>query len=296
MSPPDRDRGLPGGDRPSPQPGRGTGARRGRPPHRQPAAGRRLIEPMQRPLTGTAALAVEGLTVHYGGFLALDDVSLTVPSGALTALIGPNGAGKTTCFNAICGFVRPSAGRVSIEGRPVRLGDPHAVWRQGVARTFQRLELFWTLSVRENLELAWRRARRAGRHPASVDDLLELCGLSGLAPRLASTLPFGTCRIVELARALATGSRILLLDEASSGLDRDETAAFADLVRRVYDELGLSILLVEHDMEFVMSLAEQIFVLDFGRLIAQGSPAEVQASELVRRVYLGGEVALKVTG
>jgi branched-chain amino acid transport system ATP-binding protein len=251
---------------------------------------------MERPVAATAALAVEGLTVHYGGFVALDDVSLSVVPRAMTALIGPNGAGKTTCFNAICGFVRPSAGQVRIEGRPVRLGDPHAVWRQGVARTFQRLELFWTLSVRENLELAWRRGRRVGRHPGSVDDLLELCGLSDLAPRLTSTLPFGTCRVVELARALATGSRILLLDEASSGLDRDETAIFAELVRRAQRELDLSVLLVEHDMEFVMSLAEHIFVLDFGRLIAQGSPAEIQASELVRRVYLGGEVALKVTG
>jgi branched-chain amino acid transport system ATP-binding protein len=251
---------------------------------------------MERSPAEVAALAVEGLTVRYGGFLALDDVSLSVAPGAMTALIGPNGAGKTTCFNAICGFVRPSAGRVSIEGRPVRLGDPHAVWKQGVARTFQRLELFWTLSVRENLELAWRRARRAGRQSGSVDDLLELCGLAPLASRLASTLPFGTCRVVELARALSTGSRILLLDEASSGLDRDETVAFADLVRRAHRELALSVLLVEHDMEFVMSLAEHIFVLDFGRLIAAGSPAEIQASELVRRVYLGGEVALEVTG
>ena len=250
---------------------------------------------MERSPAEAAALAVEGLTVHYGGFVALDEVSLSVAPGAMTALIGPNGAGKTTCFNAICGFVRPSAGRVSIEGRPVPLGDPHAVWKQGVARTFQRLELFWTLSVRENLELAWRRARQAGRQSGSVDDLLELCGLSPLASRLASTLPFGTGRVVELARALATGSRILLLDEASSGLDRDETVAFADLVRRAYRELGLSVLLVEHDMEFVMSLAEHIFVLDFGRLIAEGSPAQIQASELVRRVYLGGEVALEVT-
>ncbi|MGH9035533.1 MAG: ABC transporter ATP-binding protein [Acidimicrobiia bacterium] len=242
------------------------------------------------------ALAVDGLTVHYGGFVALDGVSLSVAPGAMAALIGPNGAGKTTCFNAICGFLRPSAGRVSIEGRAVPLGNPHAVWRHGVARTFQRLELFWTLSVRENLELAWRRGRRIGRQTRSVDDLLEICGLSEHAGRRTSTLPFGTCRVVELGRALATGSGILLLDEASSGLDRDETAVFADLVRRAGQELDLTVLLVEHDMEFVMALAEHIFVLDFGKLIAEGTPATIQASELVRRVYLGGEVALEVAG
>jgi branched-chain amino acid transport system ATP-binding protein len=239
------------------------------------------------------ALSVEALTVRYGGFVALDDVSLSVPRGAMTALIGPNGAGKTTCFNAICGFVRPSAGSLSVDGRRLRTGDPHAVWERGVARTFQRLELFWTLSVRDNLDLAWRRARRIGRDPRPVGELLDICGLDDVAGRTTSTLPFGTCRVVELARALATGAHILLLDEASSGLDRSETATFAALVRRARSELGLSVLLVEHDMDFVMSLAEHIFVLDFGRLIAEGSPVEIQASELVRRVYLGGELDLE---
>ena len=239
------------------------------------------------------ALSIEGLTVRYGGFVALNEVSLSVPRGMMTALIGPNGAGKTTCFNAICGFVRPNAGAVRVDGRQVRLGDPHVVWERGVARTFQRLELFWTLSVLDNLELAWRRARRVGRHPRSVEDLLAICGLGEVADRTTSTLPFGTCRVVELARALATGAHILLLDEASSGLDRSETATFAELVRRARSELDLSVLLVEHDMDFVMSLAEHIFVLDFGRLIARGAPAEIQASELVRRVYLGGDLMLE---
>lgn len=239
------------------------------------------------------ALSVEGLTVRYGGFVALEDVSLVVPGRAMTALIGPNGAGKTTCFNAVCGFVRPSAGSVSVDGRALRLGDPHVVWERGIARTFQRLELFWTLPVRDNLELAWRRARRIGRQPRPVNELLAICGLEDVAERTTSTLPFGTCRVVELARALATGAHILLLDEASSGLDRSETATFAELVRRARSEFELSVLLVEHDMDFVMSLAEHIFVLDFGRLIAEGSPAEIQSSELVRRVYLGGELLLE---
>lgn len=238
------------------------------------------------------ALSIEGLTVRYGGFVALDEVSLSVAVGDMTALIGPNGAGKTTCFNAICGFIRPSTGRVTVDGTPIRVGDPHAVWERGVARTFQRLELFWTLSVRDNLELAWRRARKIGRQPLAVDELLAICSLDQVSEQATSTLPFGTCRVVELARALATGAHILLLDEASSGLDRNETATFADLVRRARSELGLSVLLVEHDMEFVMSLADRLFVLDFGRLIAQGSPAEIQASELVRRVYLGGDPML----
>lgn len=246
------------------------------------------------PVPDGAALAASGLTVRYGGFVALDDLSLSVRRGGITALIGPNGAGKTTCFNAICGFVRPAAGTVTVGGRPVRLGDPHAVWRRGIARTFQRLELFWTLSVRENLELARRRARRIGRAPRPVDDLLDLCGLSALADRPAATLPFGTCRVVELGRALATGADVLLLDEASSGLDRDETAVVADLVRRAHRDLALSVFLVEHDMDFVMALSDHILVLDFGRLLAEGSPAEIQASALVRRVYLGGAVPLGV--
>jgi branched-chain amino acid transport system ATP-binding protein len=241
------------------------------------------------------ALSIEDLTVRYGGFTALDGVSLSMDRGTMTALIGPNGAGKTTCFNAICGFIRPNSGEVAVDGRRIRLGDPHVVWQRGVARTFQRLELFWTLSVRDNLELAWRRARRAGRQPRPVDDLLAICGLGGVADRATSVLPFGTCRVVELARALATGGHILLLDEASSGLDRSETAVFAELVRRARTELDLSVLLVEHDMDFVMSLADHIFVLDFGRLIASGSPAEIQASELVRRVYLGGDLMLEDT-
>lgn len=234
------------------------------------------------------AVAVEGLSVHYGGFRALENLTLAIPQGGIGALIGPNGAGKTTCFNAICGFVRPSAGRVLINGVPVALGRPRLVWAHGVARTFQRLELFWTLSVSENLAVAAHRASRlGGRRVRDLDEILRLTDLVGVRDMIVAQLPLGLCRVVELARALATGGDVLLLDESSSGLDRSETQAFEDLVRFVHGRLELSILLVEHDMEFVMSLADRIFVLDFGELIAQGSPAEIRASEIVRRVYLG---------
>src|SRR5581483_1375875 len=183
---------------------------------------------------GKDVLVVEGLTVNYGGFKANDDVSFHLREGAIHALIGPNGAGKTTCFNAICGFVRPAAGTVRIKGRPVPAGDPHAVWASGVARTFQRLELFWVLSVRDNLELAARRARKLrARAAVDVEAILARTGLDSVAEEVVANLPLGTCRVVELGRALATGADILLLDESSSGLDRAETEAFEAIVRGV---------------------------------------------------------------
>lgn len=243
-------------------------------------------------------LVVDGLTVDYGGFRANDDVSFNLREGAIHALIGPNGAGKTTCFNAICGFVRPSGGMVSIKGRSVAPGNPHAVWSTGVARTFQRLELFWTLSVRDNLELAARRARKLRGRTPDVAAILARTGLETFADDVVANLPLGTCRVVELGRALATGADILLLDESSSCLDRAETEAFEAIVRGVAEEFELSVLLIEHDMEFVMALADHIFVLDFGKLIAQGTPAQIRNSPLVQQVYLGGsldEVAAQTT-
>jgi len=233
---------------------------------------------------------VEHLTVAYRGFVANDDVSLAVADGSITALIGPNGAGKTSCFNAICGFVRPRHGRLTVHGQAVPFEDPRAVWAAGVGRTFQRLELFWTLSVRENIEVTARRAQRSlGRDAIDVDAVLERCGITDVATQIVADLPLGTCRLVELARALATGATVLLLDEPSSGLDRQETARFEGIVADVRRATGVSVLIVEHDMELVMALADHVYVLDFGRIIFDGSPAEVRASPIVQQVYLGGD-------
>lgn len=234
----------------------------------------------------TAALEIVGLSVSYGGFRALESFDLTVEEGEIAALIGPNGAGKTTCFNAVCGYVRAS-GSVSVHGEPMRLGDPRRAWAAGLARTFQRLELYLTLTVAEHLELAQREARRIGREPEPVDDLLDLTGLAAERDTMAANLPLGRCRMLELGRALATGGDILLLDESASGLDRDETIAFAELVRAVQRSRRVTVLLIEHDIEFVQSLAGQVSVLDFGRLITTGPRDAVLADPRVRDVYLG---------
>lgn len=237
----------------------------------------------------TPALEVRDLSVQYGGFRALDGFDLTVQPGSIAALIGPNGAGKTTCFNAICGYVRAS-GSVKVHGRPMKLGDPHRAWAAGLARTFQRLELYLTLSVREHLELAQREARRIERVGAPPDELLELLGLKEEADVLAANLPLGRCRVLELGRALATGGDVLMLDESVSGLDRDESIAFGEVVRQAQVARGVTVVLIEHDLEFVASLATEITVLDFGRLIASGPRDAVLADPRVRDVYLGAAV------
>lgn len=247
---------------------------------------------VQRLMNGVPpALQVSELTVAYGGFLAISDVALRVTKGSMVALIGPNGAGKTTCFNAIGGFIRPKRGSAFVDGVAVKLGDPLSLWAAGVGRTFQRLELFWTLSVREHLELAYHRAHRRGAQPPAVDDVIDLVGLGRVEAVGVAALPLGTCRLVELARALSTGARLLMLDEPSSGLDREETAGFEATVRRVNEERGTSILLVEHDMELVTSLADHVYVLDFGQVIAEGTPQEIQQSAIVQSVYLGADPA-----
>lgn len=232
------------------------------------------------------ALEVTDLSVSYGGFQALDSFYLTVEKGITAALIGPNGAGKTSCFNAICGYVRAS-GSVQVHGEPMKLGDPRRAWAAGLARTFQRLELYLTLTVAEHLELAQREARRIGRPAEPLDELLELLGLADERDTMAANLPLGRCRVLELGRALATGGDILMLDESASGLDREETLAFGEVVRTVQRSRGVTVLLIEHDIEFVQSLASQVSVLDFGKLIATGRCDDVLADPRVRDVYLG---------
>ncbi len=235
-------------------------------------------------------LAAQELTVRFGGHVAVSEVDLQVRPGCVTGLIGPNGAGKTTTFNALCGLQHVTRGRVLLDGHDISSLAPHKRARLGLGRTFQRLETFSLLTVRENvLAGAEFRQRKAGGSPEAVaDELLEQLGLGDVADERVDGLPTGRARLVEVARALANGPRVLLLDEPSSGLNEAETAEFATVLQQLTDG-GLAVLLVEHDMSLVMSACEDIHVLDFGRIIATGDPATIQADEKVRAAYLGGD-------
>jgi branched-chain amino acid transport system ATP-binding protein len=235
-------------------------------------------------------LEVAQAEVRFGGVHALRGVNLTVEAGTVTGLIGPNGAGKTTCFNAICGLQTINSGQISFDGTDMTGLKPHKRARLGIARTFQRLEIFGSLSVRENV-LAAAEIRRRWSHDrsnagADADALLALVGLTPLASRSADTLPTGQARLLELARSLATRPRLLLLDEPSSGLSDTESEELGDLLCRLA-EGGMGVLLVEHDMELVMRICTNIHVLDFGAVLMVGSPAEVRADDRVRAAYLG---------
>jgi len=251
-----------------------------------------------------ALLDARDVTVRFGGLVALDGVSLGVPEGAIVGLIGPNGAGKTTMFGMLSGLVRPRTGTVHLAGHDVTGASPQRRARLGLARTFQRLELFEELTVREHLVVAYRVGRR---HPAvrlaldlvglgsrplpgeddTIDGILELLGLTRIAPVPAATVPLGTGRLVEIARALATRPRVLLLDEPSSGLDANETAALAGVLATLRRERGISLVLVEHNVEMVLGLADIVTVLDFGRPIAHGTPGQVRTDPAVQAAYLG---------
>jgi branched-chain amino acid transport system ATP-binding protein len=238
------------------------------------------------------ALRVEGLTVQFGGFRAVDAVDLDVPAGEIRGLIGPNGAGKSTCFNAMCGTVRPAAGEVYVHGKRIRANSPQAAWKAGIGRTFQRVELFWTLTVRDHIDMARRHAVRRGLTPPTTEDLATRLGLAGLEDQIVANLPLGTCRLVELARAIATGANVVFLDEPCSGLDRPETKRLEEAMRSIQQQLGLTFLIVEHDMEFILSIAPRIYVLAFGRVIAEGTPLEIRASVDVREAYLGSTASV----
>jgi branched-chain amino acid transport system ATP-binding protein len=231
------------------------------------------------------ALEVRGVTVRFGGRHALEDVSIQAEPGTITGLIGPNGAGKTTLFNVICGLLPPERGTVVLGGTDVTRLAPFKRARLGLARTFQRLEPFGLLTVRENVRLAADIARRPD--PDGVaDNLLDRLGVSSLVDVRADRLPTGQARRVELARALATSPKVLLLDEPASGQDEEETAAFATILREVATT-GVAVVLVEHDVPLVMAVCAQIHVLDLGRLLASGTPAEVQSDAAVLTAYLG---------
>ena len=234
-----------------------------------------------------ASLEVRSVTVRFGGNVALDDVDLAAEPGLVTGLIGPNGAGKTTLFNVITGLLPPSGGQVMIEGTNVSRLRPSSRARLGMARTFQRLELFTLLSVRENIRVAADIRRTGGAHPADfVDGIIERVGLADVADARVDSLSTGRARLVELGRALATKPKILLLDEPASGQDEAETVSFGRLLRELARE-DIAVVLVEHDMHLVMQVCDVIHVLDFGQIIAAGTAQEIQNDEAVLAAYLG---------
>ena len=248
-------------------------------------------------------LEVRNLVVRFGGLTAVNGQTLTAPRGRITGLIGPNGAGKTTTFNAVTGVVTPSEGQVLLFGQDITRLSTQARAQRGLGRTFQRMELFETMTVRENVAMG-KEASYAGRNPlshlaarpsdkkalrATAEAAMELCDIAHLADQRPLNLSTGQRRLVELARVTAGDFRVLLLDEPSSGLDGTETERFGEIITSLVRERDIGILIVEHDMALVMSTCDYIHVLDFGKPIFEGTPKQVQQSELVRKAYLGSD-------
>jgi branched-chain amino acid transport system ATP-binding protein len=251
----------------------------------------------------STVLRTRGITKHYEGILAVDDISLAVDDGERVGLIGPNGAGKTTLFNCILGVTDADRGSIELDGIDVSGAPTHARARAGMGRTFQRMELFAGSTVRDHLFVAERVRRGDGRlwkdllglgrprpeEIARCDDVLELLGLAHLAGQPVERLSLGQCRLVEVGRALLTEPKVLLLDEPSSGLDANESAALTQTLRAVQGERGFAVLIVEHDVELVRAFTTRCFVLDFGRMLIEGDTETVLSSDEVRAAYLGDQ-------